>query len=169
MTNKDTKDKEKDKIKELVNLYQEKYAKAYFKIAKHVDNDMLFHDILFTNMNMPESYNDIDVRNIFLLNTYDKNKLIAYDKNLPDEINLYEYYYNFENLSENFFENNEIFANADQIKGFTRGFLSKFFQNRGYNFFDKIVINTLIKSKILIRHDSAQEHIENTFMAFNFC
>jgi hypothetical protein len=160
---------EEKRMEDLINLYQDKYSKAYFKLAKFENNDLFFADILYTNMSVQDKYTGRDVRNIFFVNTYEKNKAIAFDKSLPREVNLWEYYYNFENLPENYFVDNDIFSNIEQIKGFSKSFLTRFFQSVDeYTFFDKMVINTLIKAKILVRHDSAEESIENTFQAFNF-
>ena len=164
-----SKDKEKNKMQMTLEFYAEKYNKAYFKLAKFEENDMFFNDVLYTNINMQDKYTSRDVRNIFITNTFDKNKAIAFDKNLPDEIDLTQYYYNFEDLSDNYFEKNEIFKNKEQLKNFSKTFLSRFFHDMSeYSFFDKIVLNTLIKSKLMIRHDSAEEPIENVFKAFNF-
>lgn len=165
-----SKDKEvKDKKALLLEMYSNKYNKAYLKLSKFENNEMFFNDVLYTNISMQEKYSTRDMRNIFIVNTCEKNKALAFDKNLPAEIDMMQYYYNFDDVAENFFENNEIFKSKEQLKAFSKTFLSRFFHDFSeHSFFDKIVLNTLIKSKLMIRYDSAEEPIENTFRAFNF-
>lgn len=167
--------KDKD-VKSSIDITNEKcvdfYNKAYLKLEKMSENEMDFEGILSALIVTQEQYSSSarNTRNIFFVNSLHKSGLIYFDKGLPERVNIWEYYCILSKPSEEEFEknNNGIFKNFDQMKKFYISFMNRFFKNgiEEYSFFDKIVFNTLIKSRLIVRYDSSLEDINTTAKAF---
>lgn len=162
--------KEKEKPDFDIQKYEEYYNKAFLKITKSKNDGLEFQDILGALIVSQESYSNKtrDIRNIFFTNSLNKAGIIHFDKGLPEKIKLWEYYTILSDPDEKYFENNEIFKDHDQLKRFFVAFINRFFKGgvEEYSFFDKIIFNTLIKSKMIKRYDSSFEDIETTAKAF---
>ena len=159
-------EREKQVIQELFAMYHETYQFAYIKFSDiPEDSDIPVLEFLHTNVVVQDkiSYSSLadgrDIRNVFVINTLHRNGLIGFDKNLPEYVSIWEYFMNFKPTE------NGLFKSKDQIKHFTTTFLTRIFNGpmKEYSFFDKIIFNTLIKSKILIRHDSSNECVDSVF------
>ena len=164
----------KDKDKEDINVtkYDEFYNKAYLKIDKLNNDELDFQDMLFASVVAQDNYSNRsrDIRNIFIANSLNRGGHLKFDNGLPDKIKIWEYYtaMNFE--GDKFFEEDEmhLFKDKNQLKIFYISFINRFFKGgvEEYSFFDKIVFNTLIKTKLLIRYDSSLEDILTTAKSF---
>lgn len=161
----------KSEIELTVERSTDFYNKAYLKLGKMSENEMDFEGILSALIVTQEQYSSRarDIRNLFFINSLNKNGLIFFDKGLPESINIWEYYCVMEKPSIEFEKDTDgIFKNFDQMKKFYISFMNRFFKNGidEYSFFDKIIFNTLIKSKLIIRYDASLEDITTTAKAF---
>lgn len=164
--------KAESKADKTIRDYIEHYNNAYLKLnSTTVANDeMQINGILNNLILAQENYSSRsrDLRNIFFINSLKRSNMIGFDKSLPEKVEIYEYYMPFKNPTEAYYENNEIFQNAEQMKLIYSSFIMRFLKGgiEEHSFFDKIIMNTLIKAKILIRYDSSMEDITTTAKAF---
>ena len=164
----------KDKEKEDINVakYDEFFNKAYLKIDKLNNEELDFQDMLFASMVAQDNYSNRarDIRNIFITNSLNRAGYLKFDDGLPDRIKIWEYYTSMNFNGDKFFEDDalEIFKDKKQLKVFYIAFINRFFKGgvEEYSFFDKMVFNTLIKAKLLIRYDSSLEDILTTAKSF---
>lgn len=166
------KQKEEDAIEIEATKYAERYSHAYINFSKITEkhDELAFMDIIGSLFVIQENYShrSRDTRNMFFVNSLEKAGLLEFDKGLPEDIKIFQYYTVLENQTEDEIEKNGIFVNSDQMKKFYMAFINRLFKS-GIDeqaFFDKIAFNTLIKAKLLIRCDSASEDLKTLFKGF---
>lgn len=160
---------------------REKYRNAYMVFSntpltlikeenkdhcEHLFDEMLKAIVLVQGEDSYLNRGAKDTKNLFLLNSLDKGNMLKYDKQLPEQLFLWEYTWNFKFPDDSFFENNEIFVNKETYKNFLILFLNRFFQRsieEEVTMVDRVVVNTLIKLNVIQRVDPANEEIKSTF------
>lgn len=146
--------------------YIARYNKSFLNLSKLPQNDLQLIDIIAGLFLIQENYNSKsrNIRNMFFFNSLIKANLVEEDSGLPENIKIWEYHVVFDALSEEDVKKLNIFTDYTQWKIFHATTCNRMFKagiDENITFYDKVILNTLIKAKILIRCDSSSESVES--------